>query len=580
MAVADPPQAPQGRTRPSRARGLRTSTGCLTCKTRRVKCDEGKPICRGCARSDDRKCVYSNALGDSISSEENQHLPSPTARPPENESLSNNAQIQSTDQEKLLEHFPVDTTSQPDSVDSGIGDCSQYEDIQTQLRWHSFGQSIESVQGPESFNSPAQSLYLIDGSRGSSTPLTPGDGTLEWYDLVAQDAVIDVDKIAIAESSPRWNFDDGVSHRKVGREKVQSMQHDTDSGGLKMVPNRDVDFKAHEIEYLTYYIRVVAPMLDFFDRSCQFTEVVPQLARRNIGLAKSIFAAAARHKSLHGLAEEARNRDCRYATEFLYDALNSLASAIQDTAYAQSQETLATVVMISTCEMLNGSSKELERHLRGAFWIHRHQTNDGESTGLRRATWWAWLRQDIWAAFSNGRKTLTMWTPKENLATLSADDLALRICYISAKVVDYVSREAIQTQEWHLRLTHGERLQQDLDDWFSVLPDSYKPLPGHGFWVNPPPYAGALQYYYFSTLVLSLHRPFLGGITEHRAREKTITETVENVINIVRANATSHAMALVNFQALDAARLCSEGPQNMTVYIIACPIDTAIEFLY
>jgi Fungal Zn(2)-Cys(6) binuclear cluster domain len=33
----------------------RTKTGCLTCRTRRIKCDEGKPECNNCLRSK-RQC--------------------------------------------------------------------------------------------------------------------------------------------------------------------------------------------------------------------------------------------------------------------------------------------------------------------------------------------------------------------------------------------------------------------------------------------------------------------------------------------------------------------------------------------
>ncbi|KAL4920307.1 hypothetical protein BDW62DRAFT_177196 [Aspergillus aurantiobrunneus] len=34
---------------PTRKR-LRVNTGCRTCRTRRVKCDEEKPTCRNCAK--------------------------------------------------------------------------------------------------------------------------------------------------------------------------------------------------------------------------------------------------------------------------------------------------------------------------------------------------------------------------------------------------------------------------------------------------------------------------------------------------------------------------------------------------
>ncbi|KAL4868592.1 hypothetical protein BDV12DRAFT_96220 [Aspergillus spectabilis] len=44
---------------PTRRR-LRVTTGCRTCRSCRVKCDEQKPICRNCAKRN-RRCVYDNA---------------------------------------------------------------------------------------------------------------------------------------------------------------------------------------------------------------------------------------------------------------------------------------------------------------------------------------------------------------------------------------------------------------------------------------------------------------------------------------------------------------------------------------
>lgn len=45
------------RGRLSRGRGLRKTTGCLTCRRRHVRCDEVKPACGGCARRQ-ADCVY------------------------------------------------------------------------------------------------------------------------------------------------------------------------------------------------------------------------------------------------------------------------------------------------------------------------------------------------------------------------------------------------------------------------------------------------------------------------------------------------------------------------------------------
>jgi hypothetical protein len=42
--------------------GTRNRSGCLTCRRRKKRCDEGKPICRRCQTSG-ASCVYPNASG-------------------------------------------------------------------------------------------------------------------------------------------------------------------------------------------------------------------------------------------------------------------------------------------------------------------------------------------------------------------------------------------------------------------------------------------------------------------------------------------------------------------------------------
>lgn len=55
IAGGIPPSAPRGPGQPERemekAVKKRTKTGCQTCRTRRIKCDEGKPECNNCLKS-------------------------------------------------------------------------------------------------------------------------------------------------------------------------------------------------------------------------------------------------------------------------------------------------------------------------------------------------------------------------------------------------------------------------------------------------------------------------------------------------------------------------------------------------
>lgn len=56
---------------------------------------------------------------------------------------------------------------------------------------------------------------------------------------------------------------------------------------------------------------------------------------------------------------------------------------MQYPSFARSHEVIATASLISTYEMIDGSNKDWQTHLKGVFWIQRSQDNDGESGGLR-----------------------------------------------------------------------------------------------------------------------------------------------------------------------------------------------------
>ncbi|KAL8853381.1 MAG: hypothetical protein Q9198_010977, partial [Flavoplaca austrocitrina] len=324
-------------------------------------------------------------------------------------------------------------------------------------------------------------------------------------------------KSDIAAADRRWNFDDWVPSRRGSQDRgrFQRDNAETDaelpSAGLTQFVD-NVDFSKDELQYFHHYILVIGPILDLLDRSMQFTEVVPHLALRNFGLAKSMMAVSARYRSLQSNDEETRQKDQDFATQSFYETLNYLAQAIQSPVYTKSPEILATAVMISTYEMFDGSNREWERHLKGAFWIQRFQNNDGESSGLRQAVWWTWLRQDIWAAFRDRRKPLTMWAPTKPLPSLSPDGLATRIVFIAAKAVEYAANADGESQNWQTRVNGGTNLQRDLDAWYEILPETYKSLPGPGLWIVPPAYAAAVQYFHFAKLLILLNKPSMGSV--------------------------------------------------------------------
>jgi hypothetical protein len=194
------------------------------------------------------------------------------------------------------------------------------------------------------------------------------------------------------------------------------------------------------------------------------------------------------------------------AIQYYYQTLHYVQRAMQQSSYMTSLELLATTLIISAYEMLDNSSNDWERHLKGVFLIQRSQVIHGESGGLQAAVWWAWLCQDVWAAFREKRKTLTFWTPQKPLSALSPHELASRAIYIMAKVVDYCAKDGLPTEESiKHRSDKAKRLQTMLDDWRNNLTLEFSPLPSarretatyfDPVWIRPPPFGRSCEFYF------------------------------------------------------------------------------------
>lgn len=275
--------------------------------------------------------------------------------------------------------------------------------------------------------------------------MSPSLGPFEWYDLLAQDAITNIQEHNASNDAHRWNFDKfSLSRRQTPRQsptpqfRTLHMQNESVELHTTLEPTTEpwntttrIALSSEEMIFLHHYITNVGPILDLFDPSKHFSDIVPHLALHNVGLLKSLLAVGACHMALdqplqreneyqpnmppstpastHSNYHTVSNSK-RIAEQYYYETLHYLAQNLLYPSYTSSHEILATAIMISTYEML-GAYSELDngnwgRHLKGAFWIQRNQDNDGESIdGLRQAVWWAWLRQDIWAAFREGMTT-------------------------------------------------------------------------------------------------------------------------------------------------------------------------------
>ncbi|KAB8208246.1 fungal-specific transcription factor domain-containing protein [Aspergillus parasiticus] len=578
------PQSGIRKPRKSRGRGLRTNTGCLICKRRHVKCDEVRPQCGPCAKGQ-RSCVYGDGIDTSshasISTTPSQDIPTV---------ISSQAQI----------HEPLQVL-----VDA----CHQEHAIQPS----NFTQTL----------APNRSAHRPISSRSVSSPLreyVPSPGTessatssrvapLSWFELLAQDAAnadrefllspqqrfplptADEASISSAQSPAfeprtlreRESFQAAAFHHdpEMGK-KVPLVAIDEQSQALPDVPSSwstsaPIQLSEQEFRLFTHFVQTFSGWLDFFDSSQQFCSVVPHLALRNTGLMKALLALSARHLTLlRETPGDRRDSDSSYpvdrnaAVRYYYETLHYLNKAMRYQSYAGSQELISTALLISTYEMIDGSNRDWERHLKGVFWIQRYQNNHGECGGLRQAVWWAWLRQDVWVAMRERRRVFSFWRPQKHVSVLTIPELTTRAIYLLAQCVNYASREESESTDLEQRLERGNELLYMLQEWQDCLPREFTPLPVPSssdvfppIWVNPPPCAAALQFHSLARIIVILHRPSIGGLQDYRAAQKLLTSSLCTICGIARMNDENDDMAFsVSLQCLYGAGLGVHTPHE------------------
>lgn len=276
---------------------------------------------------------------------------------------------------------------------------------------------------------------------------------------------------------------------------------------------------------------------------------------------KAILALTSRHKIATTTANEA---DTSIPVQYYYETLHYVQSCLHFSSYTHSEELLATAIIISTYEMLDNSNSNWKRHLKGVFWIQRSQDVNGASGGLRQSVWWAWLRQDSWAAFREKRACLSFWRPIKDLSDLTQDELADHAVYLLSQSVNYCadSETILTTMEDCVRA--GDALLEALERWRAFLGPGYRPLPSLGhpnsvfkpIWIHPPRFAVALQVYNFALILVTLHRPASTGFQGYLRTQQVLIDAVDMICGIAM-ELKDEGSSILSAQCLFGAGLCT-----------------------
>ena len=109
---------------------------------------------------------------------------------------------------------------------------------------------------------------------------------------------------------------------------------------------------------------------------------------------------------------------------------------------------------------------------------------------------WAWLRQDIWAAFRERRKILSYYTLTRACKDLDFWELVNRAVFLLGQCVNYASDGEVEAGRMNVmdRVQQAQGLLASLEEWRGYFKsyDRRLPAPRHAetpfvpIWVNPP----------------------------------------------------------------------------------------------
>uniref|UniRef100_A0A4E9E818 Transcription factor domain-containing protein n=1 Tax=Gibberella zeae TaxID=5518 RepID=A0A4E9E818_GIBZA len=320
------------------------------------------------------------------------------------------------------------------------------------------------------------------------------------------------------------------------------------------------------------FLHRICSWLDLFDPARTFSTRVPHLAVRNAGLLNAILALSSYHRSLDDSIPSNQRPDQNIALQYYYQTLHYVQKAMRYSTYQNSHELMATTLMVSTYEMLRGSRQDWQQHLQGVFRILRSRQIEVETSSLESTTWWAWLRQDIWVAFREKRRTYSTWMPKKGYAELDNHELASRAVWIMAQVINFCAVDSSIEMEGGLsrRIDWAKALKNMLNEWQSHLTVEFSALSSMGQYgievfkphlIHPQCFGLAVQLHHCSWILITAHEPHLDGIQGLLKRQKDIQQSIDMVCGI-GMTLTEDASSMLSSQCLFIAGMFMQNPRQ------------------
>lgn len=221
---------------------------------------------------------------------------------------------------------------------------------------------------------------------------------------------------------------------------------------------------------MKYYIDYMCHWFDLCDtRGNHFGQELPRRAIESPTLLNAIFAVSSRHLSVIGQFDE-------YASDrYHQDCLKHLRNIPINDPALMKDDLLAATILLRTLEELDVPlvGEDYQGHLLGIQIFMNAQDPSLPASGLRQASFWIGLRQDIYMAFVNQRPLKTKLDHSfidRSLTPADDDTWAKRILINTAEIENFCFGDNEQPVSTYRRLKEYD------ESWLDSRPLSWLPL--------------------------------------------------------------------------------------------------------
>lgn len=434
QADGDSPQSQGDQQRERKSRRVRT--GCLTCRGRHLKCDEGWPVCQNCQKSN-RTCERGVKLN---------FITIKTMRPPILIPASDDWHLEFQDDSmEIASHYKggrakyLPLQKQKQSASSRISHINTRNLSQYGFSHHSAPSLIESgYSGFQEYAAPLPSTSTVE-SYHSLSHLVTANQYSEQPQLLPQ------------------SYPPSYSLHPHEPRPVASLN------------------LSDEVTYMQTFVEEVAVWMDSMDEKKHFSRLLPFQALHQPILKNALLACGARHLAFINPNHSAENA-AKYYNIALQMLRKMLASPNQDLALCAT-----TATVLNVYENMYENDASIQR--TGARALIMECGWDARSTGIAGACFWLNVGMELLSSLYLGWGI--EWDPNtwnvdivmDMNTTREQGNWAHLMLYLLAKVTNFrVSHETSRHQDQHQREQLWMILRDECDRWNANIPPMMHPI--------------------------------------------------------------------------------------------------------